>query len=382
MRRDQIIVILGILLALPVRAMEFEAPPAPESAAQLLPKEADSFGEGLWNVVRAAAVRINPSLTEAVSCCLRVFAAVLLTAMVGQFAPGISKNALELAGVAAVAVLLLEPSASLIEMGVQTVRELRDYGKLLLGVMASALAARGGVTASTALYVGTAFFDTLLGAAVTALFVPMLWMYLALSIAYGAVGEAMLDKLRQFIRWLMEWALKLTLYIFTGYMAITGVGSGDLFLPNQQKSFIVVHSQACIEYAGKLFAAEFGKCSAADLCPIQQGLIRCGPNGIDLPINLNCKAKILDSVFHRICTGAGRECSRIAIQRGRRIQRNHMEVFDLTSMPMGADTQCLVIAEHRRVVVKGSCVVVVTGYRKNCRRSLFALSRTSFFLPS
>ena len=206
--------------------MEFEAPPAPESAAQLLPKEADSFGEGLWNVVRAAAVRINPSLTEAVSCCLRVFAAVLLTAMVGQFAPGISKNALELAGVAAVAVLLLEPSASLIEMGVQTVRELRDYGKLLLGVMASALAARGGVTASTALYVGTAFFDTLLGAAVTALFVPMLWMYLALSSAYGAVGEAMFDKLRQFIRWLMEWALKLTLYIFTGYMAITGVVSG------------------------------------------------------------------------------------------------------------------------------------------------------------
>lgn len=207
--------------------MELEAPTPPESAARLLPKEADSFGEGLWNVLREAAELLSPSLTEAAGCCLRVFGAVLLTAMVGQFAPGISQNALELAGVAAVSVLLLEPSASLIALGLETVQELRDYGKLLLGVMASALAARGGVTASTALYVGTAFFDTLLGAAVTAVFVPMLWMYLALSIAHGAVGEAVLDRLRKLLRWLMEWALKLTLYIFTGYMAITGVVSGS-----------------------------------------------------------------------------------------------------------------------------------------------------------
>lgn len=226
MRRVLIFVFLGILLALPVHAMELEAPAPPESAARLLPKEADSFGEGLWNVLREAAEFVSPSLTEAAGCCLRVFGVVLLTAMVGQFAPGISRGALELAGVAAVAVLLLEPSASLIALGLETVQELRDYGKLLLGVMASALAARGGVTASTALYVGTAFFDTLLGAAVTAVFVPMLWMYLALSIAHGAVGEAVLDRLRKLLRWLMEWALKLSLYIFTGYMAITGVVSG------------------------------------------------------------------------------------------------------------------------------------------------------------
>lgn len=226
MRRVLIFVFLVILLSLPVRAMEFEAPAPPESAAQLLPKEADSFGEGLWNVFREAMEFLNPSLTDAAACCLRVFGAVLLTAMVGQFAPGISSGALELAGVAAVAALLLEPSASLIELGLETVEELQDYGKLLLGVMASALAARGGVTASTALYVGTAFFDTLLGAAVTTVFLPMLWMYLALSIAHGAVGESVLAKLRQLLRWLMEWALKLTLYIFTGYMTITGVVSG------------------------------------------------------------------------------------------------------------------------------------------------------------
>lgn len=226
MRRVLIFVILVILLALPVRAMEFEAPPPPKSAAELLPKEADSFGEGLWNVLTEAVKLADPALAEAAKCCLRAFAAVLLTALVRQFAPDSASGAAELAGVAAVAAVLLEPSASMIELGVQSVRELRDYGKLLLGVLASALAARGGVNRSAALYVGTAFFDGILGGAVTAVFLPMLWLYLALSIAHCAVGDAMLERLKTLLSWAMGWALKLTLYLFTGYMTVTGVVSG------------------------------------------------------------------------------------------------------------------------------------------------------------
>ena len=226
MRRVLIFAVLVILLSLPVRAMEFEAPPPPDSAAELLPEQADSFGEGLWNVLREGAEYLSPSLSAAVGCCLRVFAAVLLTAMTGQFAPGISRTALELCATAAVAALLLEPSSALLELGVETIRELQEYGKLLAGVLASALAARGGVTASAALYAGTAVFHGALGAAVTAVFLPMLWMYLALAIADGALGDRLLSKLKDLLRWMMEWALKLSLYLFTGYMTITGVVSG------------------------------------------------------------------------------------------------------------------------------------------------------------
>ena len=206
--------------------MDFSAPPPPESAAELMPKTADSFGEGLWNVVSAGMALVSPSLTEAAQCCLRVLGAALLTALVRQMAPGVPAQALELAGVAAAAALLLEPSMSLIALGTESVRELREYGTLLLGVLTAALAATGGVSASTALYAGTAFFDALLGAAVTAVFLPMLWMLLALSIARAAVGDGILEKLRALIHWLMEWSLKLTLYLFTGYMAVTGVVSG------------------------------------------------------------------------------------------------------------------------------------------------------------
>ena len=224
-RRVLIFVILVILLSLPVRAMDFSAPAAPESAEEFLPKEADTFAEGLWNVLAAAVSALEPSLLGAVKSCVRLFGAMLMVALAGQVLPK-GQAVLELTGTAAVAALLLEPSGSLLELGVETVRDLQEYGKLLLPVLASALAATGGVTASTGLYVGTAAFNTLLSAAIPSLLLPILKLLLALSIAHGAVGEPILERLGALVRFCAEWALKLGLYLFTGYMAVTGVVSG------------------------------------------------------------------------------------------------------------------------------------------------------------
>ena len=224
-RRVLIFVILVILLSLPVRAMDFSAPAAPESAEEFLPKEADTFAEGLWNVLAAAVSALEPSLAGAVKSCVRLFGAMLLVALAGQVLPK-GQAVLELTGTAAVAALLLEPSGSLLELGVETVRDLHEYGKLLLPVLASALAATGGVTASTGLYVGTAAFNTLLSGAIPSLLLPILKLLLALSIAHGAVGEPILERLGALVRFCAEWALKLGLYLFTGYMAVTGVVSG------------------------------------------------------------------------------------------------------------------------------------------------------------
>ena len=225
-RRVLIFVILVILLSLPVRAMDFSPPPAPDSAREYLPEEADSFGEGLWNVLKAAIAALEPSLQEAAGCCVRLFGALLLTAVVGQFLKGGASQAMDLAGTAAVSALLLEPSGALLELGLQTVRDLQEYGKLLLPVLASGLAATGGVTASTGLYVGTAVFNTVLSWAIPKLMLPLLRLLLALSIAHGAVREPLLARLGELVRWCAEWSLKLGLYLFTGYMAITGVVSG------------------------------------------------------------------------------------------------------------------------------------------------------------
>ena len=101
-----------------------------------------------------------------------------------------------------------------------------DYGKLLLPVMSGALVASGGTTTASALYLGTAFFDSLLTSLLNGLLGPLLYLFLALSLAAAAIGNKLLVRMRDFFKTLMSWTLKLVLSLFTGYMAITGVISG------------------------------------------------------------------------------------------------------------------------------------------------------------
>lgn len=226
MRRIIILLIMVILLAVPVSAVEFTAPEAPESAREFLPDESQSFGEGVMEILRRVIPYIQPSFAEASRVCLSLMAIVLLISLL-QSLPGGVKQVTELAGAVAIGVLLLQASNSLIRLGTEAVTELSEYGKLLLPVMTAAMAAQGGTTASAALYTGTALFDALLSAAISQLIVPMIYIFLCLAVANSAIGEEMLKKLRDLIKWLMTWCLKIILYLFTGYMGITGVVSGS-----------------------------------------------------------------------------------------------------------------------------------------------------------
>jgi len=121
---------------------------------------------------------------------------------------------------------LLQRTNTLVHLGVDTIDEISNYGKLLLPVMTAAMAAQGGITGSAVLYSGTVLFDSVLGHLIARFITPMIYLFLALAAANSAVGEDVLKKFRDFIKWLMTWCLKILLYIFTGYMGITGVVSG------------------------------------------------------------------------------------------------------------------------------------------------------------
>lgn len=225
MRRILITFLLIFFLAVPVSAVEITAPDVPRSGEELMPEDTQSFGEGLWQLVRNAMGSLRPDLAEASGVCLSAIAVVLLVSILENF-PGGAKKATDLAGTVAISAILLQNTNSLIHLGTQTIRELSEYGKLLLPVMTSALAAQGGLTGSAALYAGTAVFDSILSSLISNLLVPMIYLYLAIAATNSAVGEDILKKLGKFMKWLMVWCLKIVLYVFTGYMGITGVVSG------------------------------------------------------------------------------------------------------------------------------------------------------------
>lgn len=227
MKLTVILLVVALFFTPAVHAMEFTAPEVPESGRIYLDQEPETFSEGLLKIVSHALEHLQPALVEAGRTCVRLLAAVILLS-VTQSMLGEKVKAVELAGVAVIATLLFAPSESLIQLGNDTVKEISDYGKLLLPVMSGVLAAQGGVTASAALYTGTAFFNALLSSIISNLIVPLIYAYLVLCIACQATGESGLEKLKDFVKWLMTWMLKTVLYIFTGYLGVTGVVSGSV----------------------------------------------------------------------------------------------------------------------------------------------------------
>lgn len=225
MRKLPMLILILMLLAVPVNAMELTAPTVPESAEDFMPPEPQNLKDGILEVLREAVSRIRPDLQEASQVCLGIIAAVMVISVI-RTVPGNAEKAADLAGAVAVSGMFLTSAGTLINLGAETVVQVSEYGKLLLPVLTAALAAQGGVTTSAALYTGTALFDALLSSLIGKILMPLIYLFLALAAANSAVGDDLLKKLRDAVKWLMTWLLKTILYIFTGFISITGVVSG------------------------------------------------------------------------------------------------------------------------------------------------------------
>ncbi len=226
MRKLLILTLLLPLLALPVSATEITVPAPPSDAEALMPQEPETFTDGLLEILRSVLPRLQPAFTEALGTCCCIIGSALLLSLLASL-EGHAGNTAELAAAVGLGGFLLSGTDSLIILGSDTVRQLSEYGKLLIPIMTTALAASGSVTASGALYAGTVFFDTLLTTLISSILVPMVYVFLCLNLAGAALGSDLLSQLKGTLKWLMTWCLKIILYVFTGYISITGVISGS-----------------------------------------------------------------------------------------------------------------------------------------------------------
>lgn len=213
------------VLVIPASALELTAPEAPASARSWMPENTGSFAQGLSELAAKALNSIVPELREAARVSTGIVCTALLVSLVSTASEPVRKAA-GLAGAVSVGVLLLSNADSMVSLAVDTLRELGDYGKLLLGVMTAALAAQGGITASAALYTGTAVFLALLQSAINHILVPGIWLLITLGIGRQVTREPMLKGLSDMLKGCLVWCLKLFLMVFTTYLSLTGVVSG------------------------------------------------------------------------------------------------------------------------------------------------------------
>lgn len=220
-----IVILLLLGMIIPANALDITAPPVTGEAQEIMPAETPSFGEGLWYMLKSAIGLLRPDLADSYKICISVIAMAMLTSVIGNIQSKVS-SLVDLACVIGISAILLENANVMVRGTATAVEELSSYGNLLLPVMTTAVAAQGGGASSVALYTGTVFFDSLLATVISSVLVPMVYVFLVLVVANSALSENGLAQLRDFSKWLVSWTLKTVLYIFTGYMSITGVIAG------------------------------------------------------------------------------------------------------------------------------------------------------------
>lgn len=212
-------------LALQAGATELTAPEVPRSGQDRMPENRDSFGEALLEIFRKSEDFFHTELESALEISVSVlFAAIgfsILTVITERV-----KGPVTIAGVTTVAVMLFQHTNSMIDYASEAVWEICEYGKLLCPVLTTALAAEGGITTSAALYTGTTAFIAVLSMLVSRWIIPMVYMFLSLSVAHCAVGEESLKKFADAVKSLLTWLLKTLMIVFTTYLSLTGVISG------------------------------------------------------------------------------------------------------------------------------------------------------------
>lgn len=226
MRRFFLSIALIGMLACPVMAQSLTAPTVPESAQAYMPADPTTLVQGIWEVFRQALVHLRPDFAEASRVCLLISAVTMAMSMLQSFS-GTTVHVSDFVAVVMISAALLDASHSLIHLGSTTVQEISEYGKLLLPVMTAATAAQGGMHTSAALYSATALFDAVLSSLISKLLIPLVYFLLVFGIGAAALGEQTLQKIRDMLKSGMIWILKVLLYVFTGYISITGVLSGS-----------------------------------------------------------------------------------------------------------------------------------------------------------
>lgn len=219
-------VLILLLTVSYVKAAAFEAPTIPESAQKYFPEEEKTFSEGLIYIIIEVLEDLRPELISAMSQCARI---LLIALLVGIFRNTATKTGvIDLCATVTISIVLIEPSGQLIQYTIDSVTQLCEYGKLLLPVMTAALAAQGGATTATAVCTGTLFFLSILSSLISKILIPMIYVCFCIAVTKSALGERLLEGLYNLIHWAMTWSLKIILYVFTGYLSVTGIVSGSV----------------------------------------------------------------------------------------------------------------------------------------------------------
>lgn len=206
--------------------LEENLPQSAQTYLDGIATEGLNFSDGVSDILSGTVSKSAGYFRISLELLLKILLVLILCRLVETTAHSVTGQAVNLTGILALTVCCAADIRTMIGLGKSAMNEMMDFSTLLLPVMASTAAASGSVSGAGVLYGVAAIFSKILIGFSGNVLIPMVYGYLALGVTDAALQEARLTKLRELLAWVIKWGLKAVMYIFTGFMAVSGLLSG------------------------------------------------------------------------------------------------------------------------------------------------------------
>lgn len=199
--------------------------------------DVESFMSRIWGNLKD---KFSSILTESVGSAVAIVAVALLCGVISQLAMEEAPKYVTFGGVIAVAVIAVAGSGSFIRLATDTLDMLTSFSHTLLPCLCTSAAAGGAVGSAAAKYAATALFMDIFITATRSIVVPLIYTYLAASVASAAMDSPALGSAAALLKWLCNTSMTIIMTAFTVYLAVTGVisGSADVLASKAAKTAI------------------------------------------------------------------------------------------------------------------------------------------------
>ncbi len=188
-----------------------------------------ALDDGLEALVDTGTRELGGILRRAVRSGVLILMILLfcgLAETVQEGAGGTAARSVSLAGTLAVTAVAVADVNALLGMGTGAIAKMTSFANVLLPAAAAVTAATGAITGAAARQLAAALFSDLLVNLINGLLVPLLYGYIAASVAQAAVGEDRLKRLADLLKWTVTTVLTAVTMAFVGYLTASGVVAG------------------------------------------------------------------------------------------------------------------------------------------------------------
>lgn len=190
----------------------------------------DSLEEGLSKLLGEGVGIIKSASKTALRSGLSILVVVLFCGIgetVYQTAGSQKSSFVPLAGTLAIAAVAAADVSGMLGLGKNAIETMTSFADVLFPVVAAITAATGAVTGAAVRQMAAVLFSDLLMNLIQRILIPLLYGYIAASVACAAAGNEGLKKVGGLLKWMTTTMLTTVMLTFVGYLSVSGVVAGS-----------------------------------------------------------------------------------------------------------------------------------------------------------